>query len=367
MRILYFAPLYYDDMKQRPQQIAECLSARHEVFYVEPTISLIRWLLLGGRPFWGGRKRMGRQLHILRLNGALTFHKSIEILDVAGINNLSEWLQIKKLADSCDVIWTGYSGWYTLIRHFKDKPVIWDKMDEEDLLVQSRLLKKTLRRDKKKLMERADGTVVTSRIFYKEMKKHGKQTYLVANAVSASFSGGRAAFGPIGRVKVFGYIGTIAEWFDMSVIQILLESDESYEVVLAGRNYMEKLSHPRLHYLGIKKNSELPGLISQMDVCLYNFKQTRLLDTVNPVKIYEYLSMNKPVLAVNSRETRRLASYVTLYDTPDEIKKLAAGKWKRPFENKKELDAFVAENCWHKRAETIEGILAQVRKDFNGR
>ncbi len=45
MRILYFAPLYYDDMKQRPQQIAECLSARHEVFYVEPTISLIRWLL----------------------------------------------------------------------------------------------------------------------------------------------------------------------------------------------------------------------------------------------------------------------------------------------------------------------------------
>lgn len=367
MRILYFAPLYYDDMKQRPQQIAECLSVRHEVFYIEPTVSLVRWLLRGGRSFWGGRKRPGRHLHILRLNGAFTFHKSIEILDVAGINSLSEWIQIKKLADSCDVIWTGYSGWYTLIRHFKDKPVIWDKMDEEDLLVQSRLLKKTLRHDKKKLMERADCTVVTSRRFYNEMKKHGKKTYLVANAVSASFSGGRAEFGPIGKVKVFGYMGTIAEWFDMSAIQILLESDESFEVVLAGRNYIQQLSHPRLHYLGIKKNSELPELIRQMDVCLYNFKKTKLLDTVNPVKIYEYLSMNKPVLAVNSRETRGLGNYVTLYDTPDEIKKLAAGEWKRPFENRKELDAFVAENCWQKRAEKIEGILAEVRKDFNGR
>ncbi len=367
MRILYFAPLYYDDMKQRPQQIAECLSVRHEVYYVEPTVSLVRWLLKGGRYFGGGKKRISRHLYVLRLNGAFTFHKSIEILDAAGINNVTEWMQIKKLADSCDVIWTGYSGWYTLIRHFKKKTVIWDKMDEEDLLVKSRFLKKTLKMDKKKLMERSDCTVVTSRIFYKEMQNNGKRVYLVPNAVSASFSRGRAEFGDVGKVKVFGYIGTIAEWFDLSVIQVLLESDEEYEVVLAGRNYMEKILHPRVHYVGIKKNSELPELINKMDVCLYNFKKTELLDTVNPVKIYEYLSMNKPVLAVNSRETRCLGNYITLYDTPDEIKELVSRKWKRPFASQEELHTFVTENSWQKRAGKIEGILAQVRKDFDGR
>ena len=38
MKILYFAPIYYSDMKQRPQQIAEFLSKDHQIYYIEPTI-----------------------------------------------------------------------------------------------------------------------------------------------------------------------------------------------------------------------------------------------------------------------------------------------------------------------------------------
>ena len=41
MKILYFAPLAFGDLKQRPQEIAAALAEKHEVWYIEPTISLI--------------------------------------------------------------------------------------------------------------------------------------------------------------------------------------------------------------------------------------------------------------------------------------------------------------------------------------
>ena len=67
MTILYFAPIYYNDMKQRPQQIAECLAKKHKVYYVEPTVSLMRWLLKGGRTFAGMRQMVSDNLTVLRL------------------------------------------------------------------------------------------------------------------------------------------------------------------------------------------------------------------------------------------------------------------------------------------------------------
>ena len=117
MKILYFAPIYFDDLKQRPQQIAIQLAKKHEVIYVEPTISWIRYYLKGGRDYRGDR-RQEQNLTIIRLDGRHTFHKSIEILDLFGWNNISECHQIRKYADDSDLLWVGYTGWYTVVRHF---------------------------------------------------------------------------------------------------------------------------------------------------------------------------------------------------------------------------------------------------------
>ena len=51
MKIAYFAPIYFDYLKQRPQHFAELLSKKHEIIYIEPTISLMKYLLKGGTSF----------------------------------------------------------------------------------------------------------------------------------------------------------------------------------------------------------------------------------------------------------------------------------------------------------------------------
>lgn len=368
MKILYFAPIYYDDMKQRPQQIAECLAKRHEVCYIEPTISLVRWLLKGGRSFAGTEKKLCGSLKVIRLNGCLTLHKSMEILDICGMNSWSELLQLRRLAKECDVVWVGYSGWYTVVRHMKGIPVIFDKMDEEDMLASSKLLKLTLRRNKRKLLQMASAVIVTCRQFYGELKSEKEKVCLIPNAVSDSFAsslgGGGIGFGELHNVKTFGYVGTIGEWFDVSVIDKLLELDGQYEIFLAGRNYLPEIKNPRVHYLGVKENRELPEIIQTFDVCLYNFKQSPLLDTINPVKIYEYLSLNKPVLAVVSKETLQLRDYVTLYDNVDRLGEIIQTGFKRPFSNPESLQRFINENSWAARTAQAEKILQEFQTGY---
>ena len=207
MNILYFAPIYYDDMKQRPQQIAECLARKHKVCYVEPTVSFVRWLLKGGRAFSGMTKKQCRGVKVIRLNGCMTLHKSIEILDLFGINSWSECMQLRKLIKECDVVWVGYSGWYTVVSKIQGKKVVFDKMDEEDLLVSSRIWRLTLKRNKEKLEEMADVIFAASGKIYKEVHTKGKKAFLIPNAVSDHFASQltdtEVDYAPMQQIKVF--------------------------------------------------------------------------------------------------------------------------------------------------------------------
>ncbi len=371
MKILYFAPIYYGDLKQRPQQLAKCLAGKHEVYYIEPTVSLMRWLLKGGRSYKGIKRQLYANLTVIRLNGCLTVHKSLERLDVLGLNNLSEYVQIKKLEQSCDMIWVGYAGWYTLVRHIKNKPLVYDWMDQEEMLVSSRILKDTLIRGRNKLIQKADLVTVTCVKFYKELNGYkNKKTYLLPNAIAKDLlyakktTADSCAQGQGKRTKetkkvIFGYVGTISTWYDFEVLTYILQLNPQYEVVLAGKNCMPVYRHSRVTYLGVCPHCELAALIQGFDVCLYNFKQGALLDTINPVKIYEYLAMKKPVLAIDSAETRRFGQYLMLYRKKEDIKHILQNGFKQPFSTNKQYREFVAENTWETRALAIERVLEE--------
>lgn len=383
MRILYFAPIYFDDLKQRPQQLAECLSKHHQVYYVEPTVSWIRWFLKRGRKYQHCYKKISDSLTVIRLSGRFTFHKSVEAFDLIGCNNWSEYLQIKQLATRCDLIWTGYPGWYTLLRHFKGKPVVYDRMDEEELLANSWMLKLALRRNKKMLLRRSDLVFASCVKFYEEWKGK-KPIYLVPNALPDSFiqlnvecqstgelvmetsEKNRNEYRSTGGL-VFGYVGTIGKWFDFDVIKYILKLSRNCKIILVGKNMMPVFNNKRVIYLDAVSHEELPRYICSFDVCLYNFKQDEILDTVNPVKLYEYLAMNRPVLAVRSKETIYLRKYIMIYQKASDIRCLLESGIRKPFSSQKEYMDFILKNTWKNRADTIEQALDSLYSVRNGK
>ena len=64
--------------------------------------------------------------------------------------------------------------------------------------------------------------------------------------------------------------------------------------------------HEHVDFLGIVESAEIPNLIAASDICIHPFPATKDLDSVYPIKVYEYLAMSKPVISSDLTATRKI-------------------------------------------------------------
>lgn len=100
---------------------------------------------------------------------------------------------------------------------------------------------------------------------------------------------------------IVGYYGAVADWVDTGLLAELAAARPNYSFVIIGEVHGEDISAlkalPNVHLLGEKHYRQIPSYLRDFDVCLFPFKVNELTRAVDPVKIYEYLSQGKPVVA----------------------------------------------------------------------
>ncbi len=370
MKILYFSPIPYDDLKQRPQYIAEELSKMHDVWYIEPTITGMRCLKKGGTDFKAKQYDISSTLHVIRLNGLFSLHIRFQKYDKRNLNTWFERIQLKKLIQQADIIWIGYEACYRLIRPYDAESsiaaksiLIYDKMDDNVKLEQKLPIKTFLYDMRTELEEKADAILVSAKIFYESLIQKRDNVYLIPNGVSydgieknqlISFEKSRRT----GIPKRFGYVGLIGHWFDNDLIRLLATQLPQSDIVLVGPVAAAKVELPNVHYYGTVPKSQVYHWINSFDVCLYPFKPSELLDTIDPVKIYEYLLMNKPVIAIDSKEIRKYKEMIHIYKTPEEFINLCKTDYlSKPFLRNLDKQKFFEENSWEARGKKILKII----------
>lgn len=357
MKIVYLPPIAYDNLKQRPQYLAEELAKKHEVLYVDPTVSMMKYLLKGGERPGGRQYDTESGLHVVRLNGMLSLHRSLEAI-WRGVC-IPERIQLKKYLRTADAVWVGYAPWYDLIRDFPGT-VIYDKMDEDAGITHNQLMRRLITRSEPALIARADHIFVTARQFQRKISEQGKQPVLVPNAVNREQGLRQIQVAPRHQdgTRIFGYVGMISHWFDMDAVLTILQENPCNHVVLVGPAEIPVVQHERLRFVGRVPKEEVGKWIASFDICLYPFQHTALLDTIDPVKIYEYLAANKPVLAARSIETEKFGARVINYGNRAELKEiLQIQTFSAPFENEEARERFIMENEWETRGMIIEREL----------
>lgn len=363
MKILYFAPLAFGDLKQRPQEIAEALSKKHEVWYVEPTISFIGTLKNRSLHCCADAYDLSPTLHVIRLEGRLALPIRLQFLDPLRLNTISEKKQLSKLFKTCDVIWIGYEVWERLLPANLTGILVYDKMDDNAQLSSDQRIKQFLIQSEKQLIEKSSLIFVTARQFLERFSAV-PNVHLIPNGLHYQLPKGNNKAGKIEK-KIFGYIGKISHWFDTDAIIRLAEANPNCEIVLVGPYDNLDILCSNVKYIGSVPKEEVPDWICSFDVCLYPFKQNELLDTINPVKIYEYLAYNKPVLAVNSKEMQAFKDLVYLYNNYDELISLSHSNLTLPFDGEVQREAFLNKNSWNCRVKQIEQIIEEVKESQN--
>jgi len=106
---------------------------------------------------------------------------------------------------------------------------------------------------------------------------------------------------------IAGYVGVLRAWFDYDLVAHLALTMPDVSFIMVGPLDFEfRNSHlraiPNLRWIGRREYAEMPRYISAFDVCLIPFMAGKVSQTTNPVKVFEYFALGKPVVSTPMHE-----------------------------------------------------------------
>ncbi|MGL5049594.1 MAG: hypothetical protein ACRC6A_00135 [Fusobacteriaceae bacterium] len=155
------------------------------------------------------------------------------------------------------------------------------------------------------------------------------------------------------------YIGTVSSWFDVDVLKYVLEKNNEVEIHIIGPidiNLDILKKNEKVKIYGSIKHEKLSKYVQEMDILIMNFKVNDIILSVDPVKIYEYINFNKPIICVEYQEVKRFNEYVNFYKTEQDfyenILEIKNEKFKPKYSLEKRKE-FLMENTWRNRVKDI--------------
>ena len=263
---------------------------------------------------------------------------------------------------------------FNLLSRFRYDRLVYEYIDELDLFYYYDKNMETIHRT---LLSKADLTTATAVELYKKAEPIAKKIIFSPNAADYDFFSRQRNCAPnpkisgsVGRYSiVLGYYGALAAWFDYALILEVARRRGDWLFVLVGYDFDGSLSRlddaalPNILKIGAQPYRELPSYISGCDVMIIPFLINKVTVATSPVKLFEYMACQKPILTSELPECARYGS-VTRYRESDAVdfeqKVLELYAKRRDPEYLELLDREARENTWQER---VERILTELRDD----
>jgi PEP-CTERM/exosortase A-associated glycosyltransferase len=199
------------------------------------------------------------------------------------------------------------------------------------------------------------------------MGAHPERTFLVPNGVSreflenakASFAHRRSGYRGTGTVGYFG--GLTGKWFDWDLLAVTAARRPHLRFEIIGFAEPESLNLPgNVVMLGAKNHEEIIGIASNWSLGIIPFKNTKLAEGVDPIKIYEYLALGLPCVSCWMPQIKDYPLTFTYRDDSrfEETLDMAL-KYTPSAEDWVQAESFVAGSTWDQRVRmtlSIAGI-----------
>ena len=122
----------------------------------------------------------------------------------------------------------------------------------------------------------------------------------------------------------------------------------------------EQINGKNVHFCGSRPYEILQNYAARMDVLTIPFLINDITKATSPVKLFEYMALNKPIVTTDMDECRKYESVLIGHDHKEFLEQLDKAILLKTDETYKALlDKEALENTWEEKARTI---LEQFKK-----
>jgi teichuronic acid biosynthesis glycosyltransferase TuaH len=361
IKMLYLMHVSWNWIKQRPHFLAENLATSFDVrvFFIQSffnKISSVKFINLF----------FAKPLYSLPLQRFLKYKFYYSLSEKFFV------IQLKNQIKEVKYVWITSPNLFSIVRNELNDShiVIYDCMDDflefPNVRINEIIYNRSLLNERE-LFSRAN-IIFSSSLFLKEKLVnrffYKSNIFIVNNGISDIFFKEKIVSHNVYKFdKEFFfdlyYIGTISSWFDFDLILQSLEKFNEIRYVLIGPTDVPIPNHERIIYLGKKEHHQLLEFMKKADALLMPFVVNDLVRAVNPVKLYEYIYVGKPILTCKYDEIDKFNQFVYQYNSTIEfnlfLKKIL--KNELIVESEENRLSFLKDNTWEVRSNHVLNIL----------
>lgn len=278
----------------------------------------------------------------------------------------------RHLGLTAPLLWLNPHSAVHLAGQMGESAVVYDITDDWISLTQSPALTRLIEAQDAALCARTDAVIVCSEKLYEMKQGMTSRLALIPNGVEAEHYAAvldgslplpaEAAHWPR---PVFGYTGTLhPDRVDVPLVTDLARGLPSGSVALVGPDHLRPEDHaalgalPNVFLTGPKPYAQLPEYMRAFDVCITPHRVTPFTESLNPIKLWEYLAAGKPIVSTNVAGFRDYPQFVSIASGADEFIRLSQAALTEAPAVGKARQVEASRHSWDARLDAVEDVIA---------
>lgn len=241
------------------------------------------------------------------------------------------------------------------------RALVYDCIDDVEVMTPRAELLPLFRRWERELIERADAVVTSADALASHIAAVRDDVAIetIRNGVDVEAFQRRAEERPRPSElpdnperPLVGFVGALYEWIDWPLIAEVAAALPGSDFVFVGPGRGDAQPPevgPNVHLLGPRPYEQIPAYIDAFDVCWVPFRRGPIAELANPVKIYEYLALGKPVVSTPIADAASFEDHVAVGGNAGEIADLLR-RALQAHDGGEPRRAFARRSTWHARA-----------------
>ncbi len=358
--LLFISTNRYNGLPTGKQRFADHFKDRgFKVLFVEPPYTYLGILKGKKANSTNALEKISDDFFVLHSFAWFPFFKKYRLFNAIDnsifLNHLLN--AFKDLDFKPEVVWT-YMPFVFKVLHSLKVKIVYDCVDDHSAY--PGLINPDFTNElESQTAEIADAVVVTNDTLKEKLSHYGKEPIVLGNGVNWElFSKGLSNKIPQIKKQIV-YVGAIAEWFDLELIERVAKEFSDYKILIIGPvtiNVSHLALSPNVEFRGRMSQEAFAPILRESQVALIPFKVNKLTERIDPLKVYEYLAAGVPVVSTPVGGVKNLP--VLIGRSADEfIQKIKEGIETDSIEKRQSRAIEVKQFSWETKYKILDQII----------